>query len=205
MKEDVLVLGRLVSATMQELSKILRKDQNASFDLVIKHEEEINSACHKIEEKCLDLLGEHKDLNQQEIRALVGSTLIAAKFERLADHAFRVAKYVSWVAAEDVQIPPELEEMAGIVTRMVEDVLLCFVTDAVDKVDEIIQRDSQVDYLHDYLTKTLMQDLGVQNQEDAQTSTQLIFCTRYLERMGDSAASVAKRVYFIVTGKRVGS
>ncbi len=128
--------------------------------------------------------------------------MIAAKFERLADHAFRVAKFVSWVAAEDVQIPEQLAEMAGIVTRMVEDVLLCFLTDAVDKVRDVIQRDSQVDYLHDYLTKQLLQDLGVQNQEDAQTSTQLLFCTRYLERMGDACTSVAKRIYFIVTGNR---
>lgn len=202
MKEDVLALGRLVSDTMHELSRILRKEPTASFEHIVTHEEEINKACQKIEEKCLDLLGEHKDLSQQEIRALVGSTLIAAKFERLADHAFRVAKFVSWVAAEDVQIPEQLAEMAGIVTRMVEDVLLCFLTDAVDKVRDVIQRDSQVDYLHDYLTKQLLQDLGVQNQEDAQTSTQLLFCTRYLERMGDACTSVAKRIYFIVTGNR---
>lgn len=205
MKEDVLALGRLVSDTMQELSKILRKEPNASFDQIIKHEEEINDSCLKIEEKCLDLLAEHKDLSHQEIRALVGGTLIAAKFERLADHAFRVAKYVSWVAAEDVQIPNQLAEMNGIITRMVDDVLLCFLTDAVERVPEIVQRDAQVDYLHDYLTKQLLQDLGIQNQEDAQNTTQLLFCTRYLERMGDACASVAKRVHFIVTGKRINS
>lgn len=203
MKEDVLALGRLVSDTMHELSRILRKEPRASFDQIIKYEEEINEASLKIEEKCLDLLNEYKDLSQQEIRALVGGTLISAKFERLADHAFRVAKYVSWVAAENVQIPPQLAEMAEIVTRMVEDVLLCFLTDAVDKVPEIAQRDSQVDYLHDYLSKKLLQDLGVQNQEDAQTSTQLLFCTRYLERMGDACTSVAKRVHFVVTGQRI--
>ncbi|MBX9720423.1 MAG: hypothetical protein K2X81_03415, partial [Candidatus Obscuribacterales bacterium] len=147
----------------------------------------------------------HKDLSQSEIRALVGSTLIAAKFERLGDHAFRVAKFVSWVAAEDVQIPNELTEMSGIVSRMVDDVLLCFLTDAINKVPEIMQRDSQVDYLHDYLTKILLQDLGEQNQEAAQNTTQLLFCTRYLERMGDACTSVAKRVHFIVTGNRIKS
>ncbi|MBX9689953.1 MAG: hypothetical protein K2X27_24800 [Candidatus Obscuribacterales bacterium] len=202
-KEDVLALGRLVSATMHELSRILRKDQSASFEQIITHEEEINESCIKIEEKCLDLLSEHKNLSQQEIRALVGSTLIAAKFERLADHAFRVAKFVSWVAAEDVQIPPQLTEMSEIITRMVEDVLLCFLTDAIDKVPEIMQRDSQIDYLHDYLTKILLQELGTQDQEEAQTSTQLLFCTRYLERMGDACTSIAKRIHFIVTGERI--
>jgi phosphate transport system protein len=201
-KEDVLALGRLVTASMHELSRILRKDETASFDSIMKHEEEINEACKNIEEKCLDFLSENKELNQQEIRALVGSTLIAAKFERLADHALRVGKFVSWVAAEDVQIPQQLAEMSAIVARMVEDVLLCFLTDAVERIPQIIQTDSQVDYLHDCLSKKLMQDLGLQNQEEAQTSTQLLFCTRYLERMGDACTSVAKRIYFIVTGER---
>lgn len=205
MKEDVLVLGRLVSETMQELSRVLKKDSSAKFEHMIKFEEQINAACQKIEEKCLDLLNEHKDLSQAENRALVGSTLIAAKFERLADHAYRVAKYVSWVASEDVQIPPEFSEIASIVSRMVDDVLLCFLTDNVDRIEEIIQRDSQIDYLHDWLSKKLLQDIGEQNQEAAQTTMQLLFCIRYLERMGDACTSVAKRVNFIVTGKRIGT
>src|SRR5579883_3156314 len=200
MKEDVLALGRLVSDTMQELMRILRKDQTANFDHIVSYEEQINKSCQKIEEKCLDFLSEHKDLSQQEIRALVGGTLIAAKFERLADHALRVGRYIAWVAAEDVQVPPQLYEMAAVISRMVEEVLLCFLTDAVEKVPAIVQRDGEVDYLHDYLTKKLMQELGVQNQEDAQTITQLLFCTRYMERMGDACTSVAKRVHFIVTG-----
>ena len=165
MKEDVLALGRLVSATTNELSKLLQKDPTARFDQIEKHEDEINKSCLRIEEKCLDLLSERQDMNAQDIRTLVGSMLIAAKFERLADHAFRIAKFVSWVADEEVLIPPELAEMSGIVTRMVEDVLLCFVTDAIDKVPEIMQRDSKIDYLHDYLSKQLLQELGKQNQE----------------------------------------
>lgn len=203
MKEDVLALGRLASDSMHELSRLLRKDRQASFEHIIDHEEKINEYCIKIEEKCLDLLSEHKDLSQAEIRALVGSTLIAAKFERLADHALRVAKFVSWVASEEVQIPEQLAEMSGNVSRMLDDVLLCFLTDAADKIPEIVQRDSQVDYLHDFLSKELLQDLGSKDQEEAQTATQLLFCTRYLERMGDACASVAKRIYFIVTGSRL--
>lgn len=203
MKEDVLALGRLVSSTTNELTKLLQKNPAARFDQIEKHEEEINASSLRIEEKCLDLLTERSDLTAQDIRAALGSTLIAAKFERLADHAFRVAKFVSWVADEEVLIPQELAEMSGIVTRMVEDLLLCFVTDAIDRIPEIIQRDSKIDYLHDYLSKQLLLELGKQNQESAQTSTQLLFCTRYLERMGDACTSIAKRIYFIVSGKRI--
>lgn len=202
-KEDVLTLGRLVGRAVSELQGLLMKRPAASFEEIEKLEDEINKACLKIEEKSLDLLCDRTELAEQEVRALVGSTLIATKFERLADHSFRVAKFVSWIAEEDLEIPAELAEMAGIVHRMVDDVLLCFLTDATEKIPEIIQRDSRVDYLHDFLSKKLLSNLGVKNSDDAQTSTQFLFCTRYLERMGDAVTSIAKRIHFIVTGQRM--
>lgn len=203
MKEDVLSLGRLVNITLLELARILKKDPTANLELIEQQEGEINKACLKIEEKCLSLLTERQDLTAQEIRTLVGSTLIAAKFERLADHALRIAKLVSWVATETVEIPPQLAEMAVIVNHIVEDVLLVYLTDAVEKVPEILQRDSNVDYLHDFLSKKLLSDLGKQSLPEAQKSTQLLFCTRYLERMGDYSTSIAKRIHFIVTGTHI--
>ena len=204
-KEDVLSLGRLVNKAVIELQGLLTKAPGASLDKIEQLEDEINKSCLKIEEKSLDLLCDRSELVVQEVRALVGSTLIATKFERLADHAFRIAKFVSWIADEEVEIPPQLAEMAGIVNRMIEDVLLCFLTDATDKIPEIIQRDSRVDYLHDFLSKQLLSNLGDKNSDDAQTSTQFLFCTRYLERMGDACTSIAKRIYFIVTGERLQS
>lgn len=205
MKEDILSLGRMVSSSVAELVRLLNRDPAAKFELVEEQEELINEKCLRIEEKCLDLLTEREGLQPQEIRTLVGSTLLAAKFERLADHAHRVAKLVSWASDDDMQIPPELAEMANVVHRMVEDSLVCYLTDAADKVPEVVQRDSHVNYLHDVLSKKLLSDLGVQDQEEAQTRTQFLFCARYIERMGDCCTSIAKRTYFIVTGTRLKS
>ena len=202
MKEDVLSLGRMVSRTVSELTGLLSRNANAKFALVDEQEEKINEACLKIEEKCLDLLNERHDLNPQEIRTLVGSTLMAAKFERLADHAHRVAKLVSW-EDDDSEIPSELAEMCEVIHRMVEDTLLCFLSDAIEKVPIIMQKDNHVNYLHDVLSKKLLSDLGEQDQEHAQTRAQFLFCARYIERMGDCASSVAKRIHFIVTGERL--
>lgn len=202
-KEDILSLGRMVSSTVAELVRLLNGDPSARFEVIEQQEEKINAQCLHIEEKCMDLLTEREGLQPEEIRALVGSTLMAAKFERLADHAHRVAKLVSWAAYEGgMPIPSELAEMAQLVQRMVEEALICYLTDAADRVAEVIQRDSHVNYLHDVLSKKLLSDLGVQDQEEAQTRTQFLFCARYVERMGDCCTSIAKRTYFIVTGKR---
>jgi phosphate transport system protein len=203
MKEDVLSLGRTVNSLVAELAKLLAEDSSASFSTVEQFEEESNAKCQGIEEKCLDLLNDKQELNSQEIRTLVGSTLLAAKFERLADHAHRVAKLVVW--SEGEPFPPQLQEMASVVHRMVEDVLFCFLTDAVDRLPEIIQRDSHVNYLHDVVSKNLLSHLGSQDPEKAQLQTRFLFCARYLERMGDCCVSIAKRTHFIVTGERLKS
>lgn len=203
MKEDILSLGRMVSSTVAELTKLLQHDSSARLDMIEEQEERINEQCLLIEEKAMDLLSHTEGLQAAEIRTLVGSTLLAAKFERLADHAHRVAKLISWVDEDALQIPPELAEMANVVHRMVEDSLVCYLTDAVDRIPEIVQRDSHVNYLHDVLSKKLLSDMGVQDQEEAQTRTQFLFCARYVERMGDCCTSIAKRTHFIVTGERL--
>lgn len=203
LKEDVLALGQLVARSVEETTRLLRKEKSASLSLIEEQEETINAACQAVEEKCLDLLLEKQSFDAREIRILIGSTVIAAKFERIADHANRVGRMACWAWEDGMDIPGELPEMANVVHRMVQDALLSFVTDDSDKAQEIVQRDSQVNYLHDVLSKKLLSALGEQESARAQMGAQFLFCARFLERMGDACVSIAKRVYFIVTGKRL--
>jgi len=53
------------------------------------------------------------------------------------------------------------------------------------------------------LHKKLLSALGEQDQARAQMGAQFLFCARFLERMGDACVSIAKRVFFMVTGNRL--
>ncbi|HEY9714333.1 MAG TPA: PhoU domain-containing protein [Chroococcales cyanobacterium] len=202
-KEDVLALGQMVCRTVEETGRMLRKDSQAALSLIEQQEPAINQAYQDIEEKCLDLLLEKDTLAAKEIRILVGSTIIASKFERLADHANRVARIASWAWEDKIEVPPELNDMVSAVQRMLQEVLLCFLTDDAEKARDILQRDNEVDYLDDLLSKKLLSDLGDQDSANAQMRAQFLFCARFLERMGDLTTSIAKRSYFIATGNRI--
>lgn len=204
-KEDVLALGRMVDRTVEEMLRMLRKEPSADLAFIEAQEEKIDVAYQQIEEKCLDLLVEKETLPAKDIRTLFVSTTIAQKFERMADHANRVARIASWAREDNLEIPAELPEMAVVVHKMVQEALLCFITDAEEKAHEILHRDSEVDYLDDVLSKKLLSDLGSQDSANAQMRAQFLFCARFLERMGDLTTSVAKRSYFIATGKRLKS
>lgn len=202
-KEEVLTLGRMVETTVYEVTRLLKGDTRADLALVERQEEEINQLCQEIEEKCVDLLTEANSFGAKEIRALVSVPLIAAKLERLADHANRVARFANWAIEDEIEIPEELPKMAGAVYHMVQELLLCFLTDSPSKAKEILASDNTVDYLHDLLSKKLLSDLGEQESAQAQMRAQFLFCARFLERMGDACTSIAKRVYFLSTGERI--
>ncbi|HEY9676504.1 MAG TPA: PhoU domain-containing protein [Drouetiella sp.] len=202
-KEDVLTMGRLVDRTVEEMLRMLRKDPAADMSIIEEQEVAINRMHTEIEEKCLDLLLERDALPEKDIRTLFVSASIASKFERMADHANRVAKIGSWAREDNLEIPPELPEMAAVVHKMVQEVLLCYITNSSDKAREILQRDAEVNYFDDVLSKKLLSDLGSQDAARAQMRAQFLFGGRFLERMGDLAASIAKRSYFIATGERI--
>jgi phosphate transport system protein len=203
LKEDVLGLGQLVTRSVEEVTQLLRPEDAGNLSFVEEQEEVINDACQSVEEKCLDLLLDRESFDAKEIRILLCSTIIAAKFERIADHANRVARLATWAHEDHIPIPSEIPEMVSAVHRMLQDLLLSFVSEDPLKAQEIVQRDSQVDYLHDVLSKKLLSDLGRQDQADAQMRAQFLFCARFIERMGDACVSIAKRIFFISTGTRI--
>ncbi len=202
-KEEVLTLGRMVETTVYEVTRLLKGDRKADLAMIERQEEEINKLCQEIEEKCVDMLMERDSFGAREIRALVSIPLIAAKFERLADHANRVARFANWAIEDEIAIPDELPKMAATVYHMVQELLLCFLTDSASKAKEILASDNTVDYLHDLLSKKLLSNLGEQEAGQAQMRAQFLFCSRFLERMGDACTSIAKRVYFLSTGERI--
>lgn len=205
LKEDVLTLGRMVDSTVGKVTNLLKRDDSIRLEEVENQEKRINDWSQEIEEKCLELLIEKDKLSAKDIRTLVSCTIIVAKLERLGDHANRVARIASWAKEEEIEVPVELPQMCAVVHHMLQDALLTFVTNDLDKVSEVLQKDSQVNYLHDVMSKRLLSKLGEQEQASAHMGAQFLFCARFIERMGDLCTSVAKRVHFINTGKRLSS
>lgn len=203
LKDDVVSMGRMVNSSVEEMASILKGNPSGSMSLIEEREKKINDYCKKIEETCLELLLEKETVTQKDIRLLVSTIIIAAKLERMGDHANRIAKVADWARKEKVEVPTEMAEMASVIHQMAEDILIGFLEDAPDKALEVLKRDTAVDLLHDVLSQRLLADLGDQDKAQAQIEAQFLFCTRFLERMGDACTSIAKRVYFIATGERV--
>ena len=160
------------------------------------------SEIKEVKEEDIPKLDELTDLKDKAEKAkAIGADAQAKVFKEQAEA--KEVEIFKEQEEEEIEIPEELPKMAATVYHMVQELLLCFLTDSASKAKEILASDNTVDYLHDVLSKRLLSNLGEQESAHAQMRAQFLFCSRFLERMGDACTSIAKRVYFLSTGERI--
>jgi phosphate transport system protein len=126
---------------------------------------------------------------------------MSADLERMGDMAHHIAK-ITRLRHPNSAVPPELlstiEEM-GRVARLISDKVGGVINSRdVDTALEVEKDDDEMDRLHRKLFTTLMDESWSHGTESA---IDITLIGRYYERYADHAVSVARRVYFLVTGK----
>ena len=179
LKDDVVSMGRMVNTSVEEMASILKGNPSGSMSLIEEREKKINDYCKKIEETCLELLLEKETVTQKDIRLLVSTIIIAAKLERMGDHANRIAKVADWARKEKVGVPTEMAEMASVIHQMAEDILMGCLEDTPDKALEVLKRDTAVDLLDEVLSRRLLAASGAPDKAQAQIETLFLFCTTF--------------------------
>ena len=126
---------------------------------------------------------------------------MSADLERMGDMAHHIAK-ITRLRHPGAAVPSELlltiEEM-GKVARLISDKVGGLINSRdIDTALEVEKDDDEMDKLHRKLFTTLLDDKWAHGTE---TAIDITLIGRYYERYADHAVSVARRVYFLVTGK----
>jgi len=126
---------------------------------------------------------------------------MSADLERMGDMAHHVAK-ITRLRHPNAAIPSDLlltiEEM-GKVAKLIADKAGAVINSRdIDKALEVERDDDEMDKLHRKLFTTLLDSNWSHGTE---TAIDMTLIGRYYERFADHAVSVARRVYFLVTGK----
>jgi phosphate transport system protein len=90
--------------------------------------------------------------------------------------------------------------MAGIVQMMVKESLDAFVKEDVQLALKVMREDAKVDDYLDQIFRELLTYM-IEEPKTISRATRLLFISKYLERMGDHAVSIAELVIFMVEGK----
>jgi len=136
-----------------------------------------------------------------DLRTLVTSLRMSADLERMGDLAHHIAKQAR-MRYPNCAVPPELTvtitEMGRAANAIIDKVSAVMEHRDSVRALEIESDDDEMDKLHRKLIGILLEDSWPHGVEAAIDMTLL---GRYYERCSDHAVSIARRVYFLVTGE----
>ncbi|MEY4164032.1 MAG: hypothetical protein RLZZ79_984 [Actinomycetota bacterium] len=193
-------LSNTVSSAIEKATHALINADLAEAEEVIAADDRIDHMQHELDGRIIDIIARQQPV-ASDLRALVTALRMSADLERMGDMAHHVAK-ITRLRHPQVAVPNELLktiEQMGVVAKTISDKAgLVINSRDVDKALELERDDDEMDILHRKLFTILLDDSW---EHGIETAIDITLVGRYYERFADHAVSVARRVYFLVTGK----
>ena len=200
-----------VSQTLVDLTKVVSDsinkattsliDANLSLaEEVITFDEKIDQIQHDLDARIIDIIARQQPV-ATDLRALITALRMSADLERMGDLAHHVAK-VARLRHPDSAVPLELQttvqRMGHVAENIARKVGSVIETRDTSLALEVEKDDDEMDKLHRDLISVLTSAKWTAGVDSA---IDLTLLGRYYERFADHAVSVARRVYYLVTGE----
>jgi len=193
-------LSNEVSAAMEKATHAILTANLEEAESVISADDQIDQLAHELDNRIIEIIARQQPV-ASDLRALVTALRMSSDLERMGDMAHHVAK-ITRLRHPGAAIPSELlltvEELGKTVKAVSDKCSEVIANRDLDKALEMEKDDDEVDRLHRKLFEALMDESWPHSTE---TAIDMTLIGRYYERYADHAVSIARRVYFLVTGK----
>ncbi len=193
-------LSTTVSSAIEKATHALINADLAEAEEVIAADDRIDHMQHELDGRIIDIIARQQPV-ASDLRALVTALRMSADLERMGHMAHHVEK-ITRLRHPQIAVPNELLktiEQMGVVAKTIADKAGAVINSRdIDKALELERDDDEMDILHRKLFTILLDDSW---EHGIETAIDITLVGRYYERFADHAVSVARRVYFLVTGK----
>jgi phosphate transport system protein len=198
--DDLVQMTKLVGTSITLATESLLTDDLQLAERVISGDEIINSINSSIEERSLQIVALQAPV-ATDLRILMSALRMGSSLERMGDLASHIAKQVR-LRYPNPSVPDELREtfrkMGEAAKKIVDETGRVIKNHDTDLAEKIAVYDDELDRLHRELFSVVLADDWAHSVEAAIDVTLL---SRFYERFGDHAVTVARRVVHIVTGE----
>jgi phosphate transport system protein len=196
----LLQMAGLVKIAMNDATSALLTVDLGGAEKVIAADNIIDDIQHELDARTINLMARQQPV-ASDLRTLVTSLRMSADLERMGDLAHHVAKQARMRypnSAVPAELVPTITAMGLVADKLIDK--LSSVMEHRDTVRalEIETDDDEMDRLHRELIGVL---LSKDWSHGVETAIDMTLLGRYYERFADHAVSIARRVYFSVTGE----
>ena len=198
-------LVRMAGLAEQQVARAVRALLERDLELarqVLEGDGEVDELEMAVDNQAISLLALQQPM-ARDLRFITMAMKIGNDLERVGDHAVNIVEVLEYIVdAPPLPALPELEEMTGIATEMLNDALDAFVRSDAALAREIGSRDDRVDELHENVFRIILTHM-MENPRKIGAGIDVILVSRNLERIADLATNVAEDVVFMVEGKTI--
>ncbi len=157
----------------------------------------------EIDDKAVLLIAQRQPM-ASDLREVFANIRISSDLERIGDMAKGIAKRVGSISehAHGVKLARGIEHLSELASSQLKEVLDCYGTRNVDGINAIRERDEEIDAMYTSLFRELLTYM-MEDPRNISTCTQLLFCAKNIERVGDHATNISEAVYYMVKGEKL--
>ena len=189
---NMIKMGALSEDALSKLASVLGSDDRSMLGAVADVSRQIDEKEREIEALCLRLLLRRQPV-AKDLRTISSAMKMVGDIERIGDNAADIAEIIPFLSVSDRPKAIGLDTMIVSVTAMVTDAIDAFVHYDAAKANAVVGSDDIVDEAF-VKAKSAITDMIKNGDKDAAEAPDLLMIAKYLERMGDHAASLARWV-----------
>ena len=195
-------MGSLVEKQLYNSIEAFKNKDMVLAKKVIENDDKVDELNKKIEEQCLKFMAMESPV-ATDLRKIFTTSKIVTDLERMADYAVDICK-IAQRGELDI-LGEECEpvwQMVDILRKMIKRSLEAFVTGNVKEAYEICKMDDEVDILYRGLFNDILKKMA-KDETIINKGAQILFASKYLERVGDHVTNICEWIIFSSKGDYV--
>ena len=196
---DLVHMSQTVSTAVRSSTTALLEADIRAAEQVISSDEKLDEAQADIEARAFSLLARQSPV-AGELRTVVATLRMVTELERMGDLAAHVAK-IARLRYPEIAVPPAMRpnfaRMGDVAEKMVVAAGQTLNDRNIQGAQELYDRDQEMDELRKSQFRVI---LGDEWSYGVEAAVDVALLGRYYERIADHAASMARRIIYVVTG-----
>ena len=192
-------ISELVAEAMDKATRAFGTSDVALAEEVIENDPVIDEKAIELDELAIDILARQQPV-ASDLRTVVSALRISASLERMGDIAEHIAQ-LTRMRFPDRAIPKGLKgtftKMGQIDVELARKLTELLDTRDLELAEQIRNEDDKLDELHVSVFEKVLSESW---QGEASATVDATLASRYHERFGDHAVSVAKKIVYLSTG-----
>ncbi len=202
LRNDVLMMSSLAEANLQNaINGLLTRDSDLC-NIAIADDEEIDQLEKQVDKDGIDIMLRYQPV-ATDLRRVVSAMKLSSNLERVADQAVNIARRTKKLN-QFAELPEskDIEPMFLAAAAILRDSLRAFTDDDTELALSLKKRDKELDAMNREFISNITEQMATHPGE-IKGYLNLIFISRFLERVGDHATNIAEDTVWAVQAEDI--